>query len=147
MNDKTELIPGLKKAMEFYSELGFEYLPVKKEIDFAEPLLKNEKERFENCVVILTSIEKGDDESLIEDFIKEPLEYLKKIQCNSVLIYPYAHLSNNLWSARIAKEFLEMLKQELVKEGLEVEKSPFGWYKRFTIQCKGHPIAESFREY
>lgn len=30
MNDMTYLIPGLKKAMEFYSELGFEYLPLKR---------------------------------------------------------------------------------------------------------------------
>lgn len=30
MNDRAELIQGLKKAMEFYSELGFEYLPVKR---------------------------------------------------------------------------------------------------------------------
>lgn len=29
MNERVELIQGLKKAMEFYSELGFEYLPVK----------------------------------------------------------------------------------------------------------------------
>lgn len=30
MNDRVELIQGLKKAMEFYSELGFEYLSVKR---------------------------------------------------------------------------------------------------------------------
>ncbi len=29
INDRTEIIEGLKKAMEFYRELGFEYLPVK----------------------------------------------------------------------------------------------------------------------
>jgi uracil-DNA glycosylase family 4 len=30
MSDRSELIQGLKKAMEFYRELGFEYLPVKR---------------------------------------------------------------------------------------------------------------------
>ncbi len=30
MNNRTELINEVRKAMEFYSELGFEYLPVKK---------------------------------------------------------------------------------------------------------------------
>ncbi|MEK7238582.1 MAG: hypothetical protein AAB012_03715, partial [Nitrospirota bacterium] len=31
MNNKTAIIEGLKKSLEFYQELGFEYLPVKLE--------------------------------------------------------------------------------------------------------------------
>ena len=34
MNNKAEIIEGIKKAMEFYQELGFEYLPVKLENSF-----------------------------------------------------------------------------------------------------------------
>ena len=90
-----------------------EYLPVKKEIDDAEPLLKNEKERIEDTVVILTSIEQGDDETLIEDFIKETLEYLKKIKCNSVLIYPYAHLSSTLEPPKSAYKLMIQLENAL----------------------------------
>ncbi|WP_458747420.1 threonine--tRNA ligase [Candidatus Nitrosocosmicus sp. T] len=124
-----------------------EYLPVKKEIDFAEPLLKNEKERFENCVVILTSIEKGDDESLIEDFIKETLEYLKKIQCNSVLIYPYAHLSSTLEPPKNAFNILVQLQNALRESSdtIVVRRAPFGWTKELGIKVKGHPLAENSR--
>src|SRR5687767_11134885 len=124
-----------------------EYLPVKKEIDFAEPLLKNEKERFENCIVILTSIEKGDDESLIEDFIKETLEYLKKIQCNSVLIYPYAHLSSTLEPPKNAFNILVQLQNALREssDNIVVRRAPFGWTKELAIKVKGHPLAENSR--
>ncbi len=34
MNNKAEIIEGLKKSLEFYQELGFEYLPVKLENSF-----------------------------------------------------------------------------------------------------------------
>jgi len=27
-----------------------------------------------------------------------------------------------------------------------VKRSPFGWYKAFTISCKGHPLSELSRE-
>ena len=29
--------------------------------------------------------------------------------------------------------------------GLEVGKAPFGWYKKFVISCKGHPLSELSR--
>jgi threonyl-tRNA synthetase len=64
-----------------------------------------------------------------------------------VLLYPYAHLSKNLGSPRKAKGFLNNLRQSLRKEGIEVHKSPFGWYKAFSLSCIGHPLAEGYREF
>jgi threonyl-tRNA synthetase len=75
-----------------------EYKPVSKEITDAEPLTLNEKQRFEDTVVILTSIEKGDENTLIVDLVSEIKDYLAKIKGKSVLLYPYAHLSSNLES-------------------------------------------------
>src|SRR3989338_4850758 len=47
MNNKAEIIEGLKKAMEFYQELGFEYLPVKLENSFqnTEPAYRTGRRR------------------------------------------------------------------------------------------------------
>ncbi|HKX97093.1 MAG TPA: threonine--tRNA ligase [Candidatus Nitrosocosmicus sp.] len=124
-----------------------EYLPVKKEIDDAEPLLKNEKERIEDTVVILTSIEQGDDETLIEDFIKETLEYLKKIKCNSVLIYPYAHLSSTLETPKSAYKLMIQLENALraSTDVIRIKRAPFGWTKELAIKIKGHPLSENSR--
>ena len=41
----------------------------------------------------------------------------------------------------------EDVRQDLEAEGLAVHKSPFGWYKAFGLYCKGHPLAEAYREY
>ncbi|KAF5414305.1 MAG: Threonine--tRNA ligase [Candidatus Methanophagaceae archaeon] len=30
--------------------------------------------------------------------------------------------------------------------GAEVKKAPFGWYKAFTLRCKGHPLSELSRK-
>ncbi|MFI5407512.1 MAG: threonyl-tRNA synthetase editing domain-containing protein, partial [Nitrososphaerales archaeon] len=124
-----------------------EYLPVKKEIDDAEPLLKNEKERIEDTVVILISIERGDDETLIEDFIKETVEYLKKIKCNSVLIYPYAHLSSTLEPPKSAFKLIIQLENALrtSTDSIIVKRAPFGWTKELGIKVKGHPLSENSR--
>ncbi|CAN5835559.1 threonine--tRNA ligase [soil metagenome] len=124
-----------------------EYLPVKKEIDDAEMLLNNEKERIEETVVILTSIEQGDDETLIGDFINETLEYLKKIKCNSVLIYPYAHLSSTLEPPKSACKLMIQLENALraSTDTIVVKRAPFGWTKELTIKVKGHPLSENSR--
>jgi threonyl-tRNA synthetase len=52
-----------------------------------------------------------------------------------------------LSNAKFAKEKLSELKKSLEKEGFEVHKSPFGWYKEFIVHCKGHPLAEANRQY
>ncbi len=48
---------------------------------------------------------------------------------------------------RLAKEFLKKLQEALQAEGFEAHRSPFGWYKTFTLTCIGHPLAEAYREY
>ena len=72
-----------------------------KEIKEAEDNISKEKKRIENTIVILMSIEKNDNnEQIINDFIKEVKVYIEKIKCNSVLLYPYSHLSSNLESPK-----------------------------------------------
>ena len=78
-----------------------EYYPINKEIKEAEDNIIKEKKRIEDTIVILMSIEKNDnDEQIIKDFIKEVKIYIEKIKCNSILLYPYSHLSSNLESPK-----------------------------------------------
>ena len=123
---------------------------VTKETPVAErPAFPKQKE-LENVLVCFTCYEKS-DEQRTDEIIDAYVENIKidtgRIGCNTVLLYPYAHLSHQLGSPRKAKTFLNMLKDNLASEGLEVYKSPFGWYKQFGLTCKGHPLAEMYREY
>ncbi len=40
---------------------------------------------------------------------------------------------------------LKALEQDLADKGYDVSRSPFGWYKGFTITAKGHPLSELSR--
>ncbi len=127
-----------------------EYYPVNTEIKEAEDGITKEKKRIEESVVILMSIEKDDnDELIIKDFINEVKIYLNKIGCNSVLLYPYSHLSSNLESPQNAYDLLRKIEKEL-KESLRdvrVTRAPFGWTKELHLKIKGHPLAENSKAF
>ncbi len=128
---------------------SFEY-QVRKETPVAEKPADPKEEKLDDVLVCFICYEKS-DEGRTDEITKELVENIKvdvsRVGCNSVLLYPYAHLSKNLGSPRKAKGFLNNLRQSLRKEGIEVHKSPFGWYKAFSHNCIGHPLAEGYREF
>jgi len=127
-----------------------EYRPIDKEIKEAEDNISKEKKRIENTIVILMSIEKNDnDEQIINDFIKEVKVYIEKIKCNSILLYPYSHLSSNLESPKEAQIILNKIENKL-KANLEktkINRAPFGWTKELNLKIKGHPLAENSKTF
>jgi len=95
------------------------------------------------------SLLKKNDEDNIEYATKRTTEEIKKVtdqvKTNRVMIYPYAHLSSSLSSPQFAIEALKELEKLLKEASFEVKRAPFGWYKSFTIKCKGHPLSELSR--
>jgi threonyl-tRNA synthetase len=127
-----------------------EYYPISKEIIEAESDTIKEKKRIEDTVVILTSVEKNDnDESILRDLINEVKTYLDKIKCGSILLYPYSHLSSNLETPREAYRLLLKI-EKYFKENLDnvkVFRAPFGWTKELNLKIKGHPLAENSKSF
>lgn len=103
--------------------------------------------RIEEGVVLLICVEKGDERKneLNEEFIEVVEELSERLGVRRFLIYPYAHLSTELANAQVAKRMLRELENALKKEGFEVHRAPFGWYKEFKASVKGHPLAEALR--
>ena len=129
------------------SEFGYQ---VKKETPVAEQPASPKEDRLKDVLVCFICFEKKDEQrvdGIIEEFVENMKLDVSRIGCDSILLYPYAHLSKSLGSARIAKIFLGCLKDRLVEEGIEASKSPFGWYKAFNLSCIGHPLAEAYREF
>ncbi len=129
------------------SEFGYQ---VRKETPVAEQPPDPKEERLENVLVCLTCFEKNDErreDEIVDLFVENLKVDVSRVGCSRVLIYPYAHLSKNLGSPRLAKIFLASLKKRLLEEGIEAHKSPFGWYKAFDLSCIGHPLAEAYREF
>lgn len=116
-----------------------EYEAVEKEISEAEEI-KAKSARFDELVVAFIAIEKSDDEEVTDNAILEIKRWLDKVKCNKILLYPYAHLSQDLANPTQALSTLKYMQKHL--DGFEVYRAPFGWTKAFTISVKGHPLAE-----
>ncbi|MFC7139339.1 threonine--tRNA ligase [Halosimplex aquaticum] len=104
--------------------------------------------RMEECVTAFISVE-SDDETDLDGVVANATAELRdvtgQLNTNRVVLYPYAHLSEDLANPDAAKEVMRGLESELEADGYEVLRAPFGWYKSFEVSCKGHPLSELSR--
>jgi len=121
-----------------------EYEPVKKEAPNAEAADKKAT-RLEDILVLLTCVEKGDDESVGKAAVEEAAEFMKNLKANRVLLYPYAHLSSDLADPATALAVMKEMEKQAKALKLETFRAPFGWTKKLSIAVKGHPLAEQSR--
>ncbi|MDD2777310.1 MAG: threonine--tRNA ligase [Methanocellales archaeon] len=126
-----------------YIEYGVQNdTPVAEEIED-----EHKKGRMEEVLVAFIAVESVDETDPI-DVSNQAAEEIKKVanqvKAERVLVYPYAHLSSDLSSPKVAVEVLQKIEENL-KSYLEVARAPFGWYKSFKISCKGHPLSELSR--
>jgi threonyl-tRNA synthetase len=133
------------KILQMHADF-IEYTPVKKEIKGAEET-EPKTVREDDIVVLFTAFESGDDGELVKKSVAESKEFLGKLGTRRVLIYPFAHLSQNLASPSDALSLLLEMEKEAKAAGLEVRRAPFGWTKALQIKVKGHPLAEMSRSY
>jgi threonyl-tRNA synthetase len=122
-----------------------EYEPISKEIQLAEEGIPIAKKRMDDLIVVLTAVESEDDENTASDSSTEIRKYGDLVKCDQVLIYPYAHLSSNLASPKVALQILQSLEMGVRKSFPIVARAPFGWTKSFNVKVKGHPLAENAR--
>jgi threonyl-tRNA synthetase len=104
--------------------------------------------RMDDCVTAFISVERGDDEHIaetVDNAANELRDVAGQLGPTRIVLYPYAHLSENLAAPDIATDVLHQLQTALTEE-FEVLRAPFGWYKAFEISCKGHPLSELSRQ-
>ncbi|MBO0889087.1 hypothetical protein J2P12_08320, partial [Candidatus Bathyarchaeota archaeon] len=127
----------------------FEYETKERAVKEPEPLSDHGKKGgLQDGLVVFSTVEKSDEESpenTVSNAAESIEEVLGWLKTKRVMIYPYAHLSTNLASRDPAIKILKSLEQKLADNGYEVSRSPFGWYKGFTITAKGHPLSELSR--
>jgi len=121
----------------------------KKKLEFADEIPEKEKKgRMEECLVVFASVEKDDEgkmDTIVENTYKEIKKTADLLTTTNIMIYPYVHLSSTPSSPNFAEKTIDAIYNELKPE-YNVKKSPFGYYKAFTLSCKGHPLSELSRE-
>ncbi|MEM0385285.1 MAG: threonine--tRNA ligase [Nitrososphaeria archaeon] len=131
------------KILQLHTDyIGFKL--IKKEIEAAEDCELKEF-KYDNIVVLFTSVEEGDDESVVLKAVEDVKNSLTLLGVNKVLIYPFAHLSSNLANPFEAYKVLKFMEECAKVSGIETYRAPFGWNKQFTLSIKGHPLAEQFK--
>jgi len=127
---------------------SFEYEVHQTAVKNAEPLEDNRMGRFENVLVAFSTIEKEDEQNpaeVVRKATESIAEVARSVKTNRILVYPYAHLSSSLASATVAISILRQCSESLKEMNFEVYRSPFGYYKSFSLHCLGHPLSELSR--
>ncbi len=105
------------------------------------------KGRLEEALCAFVAVEKFDEddpEAVISEGAKQISDVAEQVHADRIMLYPYAHLSPNLSTPATAVKILKGM-QEALSGNYEVMRAPFGWYKSFTLSCKGHPLSELSR--
>jgi threonyl-tRNA synthetase len=127
----------------------FEFEARQKALEEAEELGESGgRASVENALVCFTTVESYDEANpawVVARAAEEIASVAERVGVKRVVVYPYAHLSPDLARPRAAIATLKMLASALEARGFEVVRAPFGWYKRFTVACVGHPLAELSR--
>jgi len=100
-----------------------------------------------DLLVCFTAVERedvGKGEDVAGKAAGEVFDVARSVNASKILIYPYAHLSSSLAPPEEAVKILDSF-ERAVKAKYDLSRAPFGWYKSFTITCKGHPLSELSR--
>jgi len=104
------------------------------------------KASIDDALVLLISVEKGDDTALADRAIGDVKTFMAQLKRQRIVVYPFAHLSTELAPPKEAMALVDYMAQKLA-EGYETKKAPFGWNKALALRIKGHPMAERSKRY
>jgi threonyl-tRNA synthetase len=140
-------VGGPVKLLLLHSD-HIEYEVTKKALRQAPELAAEaRKGRMEDCLAAFITVESGDEADLdatARNAAKEIRSVAVQVGTKRVMLYPYAHLSEDLAKPSVGEKALPLIESYLLVD-YEVQRSPFGWYKGFSIKVKGHPLAELSR--
>ncbi|HNV38883.1 MAG TPA: threonyl-tRNA synthetase editing domain-containing protein, partial [Methanoculleus sp.] len=107
------------------------------------------KDALDEALAVFCAVESVDEEN-IGDAVRQAADEIvttaRQLGTTNIMIYPYAHLSSDLASPEAAVSALRGIEEALSGESdFVVKRAPFGWYKAFSLSCKGHPLSELSR--
>ena len=133
---------------------GFAWKINEKAITDPEPVgeVLSEYSTESSVLIVFISVEAEDSknrEKVILQGSDEIIQALKDIKERNLIIYPWVHLAKTnpakpSDALAVLKELTEHIKLNNPK--LNIIRAPFGYYKSFSLNCKGHALAERSKE-
>jgi threonyl-tRNA synthetase len=124
---------------------GFSYELKRKALKSVEEEEMKSYSTEDSCLVSFIAAETSDTRDLktaseqTAELIAQAAEEVKE---KNLVVYPWVHLTEKPAPPNSALKLLNSVAQNLEEKGYDVIRVPFGWYKAFTVNCKGHPLAE-----
>ncbi len=125
---------------------SIEYEPVEPEIKVHDKA-ERKSTRISGALALFVSVERGDTDAYASKAVKDAVDFAKKQKIANMVIYPFAHISDDLEEPQRAMNLLDYMAKEAGKSKLQVHKAPFGWNKRLSFATRGHPLAETLKSY
>jgi hypothetical protein len=97
-----------------------------------------------DALLALASVEQGDavaPDEAAERAAAEIAGLARQLGVARVVLHPFAHLFGEPAAPGVAVAVLDATKARLEAAGLGVHRSPFGWFTRWDLQAKGHPLS------
>ncbi|MEM4734522.1 MAG: threonine--tRNA ligase [Candidatus Thorarchaeota archaeon] len=132
------------RLLQIHSQ-GFSYAVKRKAIKNAEEIEEKSYSTDDTVLVNFIAAEASDAADIARaseiaaDIIATSAQEVKETR---VIVYPWVHLSDKPAPPSSAFKILKNIEKILRDKGLSVVRAPFGWYKAFTVNCIGHPLAE-----
>ena len=105
----------------------------------------------ESVMIVFIGVEKNDTENtpfLVGKTVLEVQQALFDVKETNVILYPWVHLVKNTPAKPAdALSILQSLYTQLNEKlpDFHILRAPFGYYKGFSLKCKGHALAERSR--
>jgi len=132
------------RMLQIHSD-GFSYEAKRKALKNAQDLEEKVYKTDDSCLVNFIAAEKS-DETNVTGAAQKTAEMIataaEEVKETNIVVYPWVHLSETPSKPSTAMKLLKTVARDLEKRGFNVVEVPFGWYKAFSIYCKGHPLAE-----
>lgn len=69
-----------------------------------------------------------------------------RLGARTVVLHSFSHLFVELSSPALAREILNMVQRQLEEHGYTVSQTAFGYFNRFEMRAKGHPLSRVARQ-
>ena len=136
---------------------GFGYAAHDRAMASAERITKREGAVEGDVLVFFISVEQGDEKDparLVRILAADAAKRARDLKVPTLVLYPYVHLTSKPSDPKTALKVLretelalKTIRTDAGEPEFKIHRSPFGWYKSFSMNCKGHPLSEWSGEY
>ncbi len=99
-------------------------------------------------LLVLASAEAGDElaqAEVIAGAVHEIRSLASQLKARQIMLLPFAHLFGEPAPPMEALVLIDAIAAAVRIHGLEVQRPPFGWFHRWEMNAKGHPLSRVAR--